>query len=328
MRRSLLLLATWVALGALPGSAAPLRLVRTILLPGVQGRIDHMAVDASNGRLFVAALGNNTLEVVDLGSGKHVRSLAGFHQPQGVAVVPALGLVLVANGEGGACDILDARSLKRLRTLKLSNDADNARSDALSGHVYVGYGDGALAEIDPGSGRLLREVRLQGHPESFQLENKGVRIFVNIPNSGHIAVVNRRTCKVIARWPLVAARANFPLALDEVHNRLFIGCRDPARLLVYDTRTGHAACPPLGIGEDADDVFCDANLGRVYVSCGQGVVDVFQRLGPNRYKEIARVATAEGARTSLWIPETHRLVVAAPRRGSRSAELLVYAAER
>jgi DNA-binding beta-propeller fold protein YncE len=259
------------ARSAAPGPA--LVRVQTIPLPGVAGRIDHLAVDVPGQRLFVAALGNNTLEVLDVKRGVRLRSVRGLREPQGVAFAPEVGRVFVGNGGGASCEILDGKTLERVGSVPDLEDADNVRCDAGKREVYVGYGSGALCVIDGRSGKRLRQIPLGGHPESFQLAKAGSRLFVNVPDAGQIAVVDRGKPAVVATWPVRGAGANFPMALDERHHRLFVGCRRPARLLVYDTETGRpvAATPIVG---DTDDLFYDAARRRLYVSGGAGAITV------------------------------------------------------
>jgi DNA-binding beta-propeller fold protein YncE len=322
----------FIALGLLSiGFAAmaeqnpPLRAVQTIPLSGVEGRIDHLAFDVKGQRLFVAALGNNTVEVIDLRAGKRVHTITGLHEPQGVGFIPESNQLFVANAKGGACDIFDAASFKRVKSVKFSDDADNVRYDASAGRVYVGYADGALGAIDAASGERRGDIKLDGHPESFQLEKSGPRIFVNIPTAQKIAVVDRAKATVVASWK-VEARDNFPMALGEDHHRLFVAARKPAKLLVFDTESGRVVAT-LDAPGDADDVFYDAAKRRIYVSGGEGVIGVFQQKDADHYEATGKIATAAGARTSLFVPELRRLYLAVPHRGSQGAEIRVYEAE-
>jgi DNA-binding beta-propeller fold protein YncE len=291
----------------------------------VDGRIDHLAVDLAGKRLFVAALGNNTVEVVDLAAGRRVRSLAGFDEPQGVAYLADANRLVVANGGSGAVDLLDGGTLERASRVPLGGDADNVRYDAGTKTVYVAYGEGAIAAIDPASGVKSWEVRLSGHPEAFALESSSPRIYVDVPDSGHVAVIDRSRHTVEATWPVKGASANFPLALDEADHRLFVGCRHPARILVFDTTKG-VQTGSLEIGGDVDDVFYDAARHRLYAAAGEGRVDVFDRSGTDAFTPAGRVATAPGARTCLYVPELGRLYVAVPHRGGQPAEIRVYEA--
>ena len=213
----------------------PIRLVATIAMPAVKGRIDHLAIDRKGHRLFVAALGNNTVEVLDVGRNRHERSLAGFGEPQGVLYLEQFNRLYVTNGSAGRVDILDATSLAPVKHLAKLDDADNVRHDAARGGVVVGYGKGALRMLDAASGEPSGDIRLAGHPESFQLERKGPRIFVNVPDARQVAVLERVKREVSATWKVSAARANYPMALDEAGGRLFVGARSPAVMLVYDT---------------------------------------------------------------------------------------------
>ena len=133
-----------------------LRMTQTIPLPNVEGRIDHMAVDVKGQRLFIAALGNNSVEILDLNAGKVSEEHPGLHEPQGVSFIPEFNKLLIANGKTGACDILDGSSFERIKSVKFSDDADNIRYDANGQRVYVGYGNGGLGIIDATDGKPHR----------------------------------------------------------------------------------------------------------------------------------------------------------------------------
>jgi YVTN family beta-propeller protein len=302
---------------------APLTLVGTIALPGVEGRFDHLAVDTAGQRLYVAALGNNTVEVLDLKSNSHLKSVAGFREPQGIAVVPDAKLVAVANGQGEGIQFIDAGDYHPTTAVRLGDDSDNVRYDPAAKRLFVGFGGGALAAVNPADGKVLGEAKLSGHPESFQLERSGSRAFVNVPTADQIAVVDRAGMKVIAAWSVAGAKANYPMALDEANHRLFIGCRRPAKILVYDTTTGResGSFPIVG---DTDDLFYDAARRRLYVSGGEGFIDVFQQDEAGRFTRLAHVTTAAGARTSLFVPDLNRLYLAVPHRGAQKAEIRIY----
>jgi len=300
-----------------------LRFVQAIPLPGVEGRFDHMAVDLQRQRLFVAALGNNSLEIMNLQNGERLQTIKSFQKPTGIAFAPKLNRIFAASGDGERCEILDSKTFRIVHSTTSLPDADNVRFDDAEERVYVGYGDGALAKIDAGSGRKMGDIPLKGHPESFQLEKTGARIFVNVPTAESIAVIDRAQNKVVATWTLEGARSNFPMALDESNHRLFVGCREPASLLVYDTASGRVAAS-LPIAADTDDLFYDAARRRLYVACGGGFINVIQQQDADVYKEIARIPTAEGARTALFVPELRRFYLAVPQRGSQRAEIRVF----
>jgi DNA-binding beta-propeller fold protein YncE len=306
-----------------PSAQEPLSLVASIDLPGVEGRIDHMAYDTGGERLFVAALGNNTVEVLDLRNNRHIKSLQGFREPQGIAVAPVARLITIANGQGEGVQMLDGADYRVAKAIALGDDSDNVRYDAAAKRFYVGYASGALAAIGASDGKILGTVKLAGHPESFQLERSGSRIFVNVPTANQIAVIDRSAMKVTATWPVVTAKSNFPMALDETDRRVFVGCRRPAKVVLYDTATGKEVAS-FDIVGDTDDLFYDAARKRLYVSGGEGYVDVFQQQDANTLTRSAHMATAAGARTSLFVPEQNRLYLAVPHRGSQKAEIRVY----
>jgi DNA-binding beta-propeller fold protein YncE len=301
----------------------PLHLEKTIQLPEVQGRIDHMSLDVKGERLFVAALGNNTVEVVDLKAGRRVNTISGLNEPQGVLYVPAANRLYVANGKDGTVRIFDGSSLKQLQTLEYGDDADNLRYDSSSQHIYVGYGGGALGEFNA-DGQKVGDTKLGTHPESFQLERNSSRIYVNLPKSMKVAVIDRQKRAVVATWRTGGPLANYPMALDEADHRLFVVTRLPARLLIFNTETGKViqSLPTVG---DCDDVFYDHTRKRIYASGGEGALSVFEQQGPDQYKERARMTTVKGARTSFFSPELDRLYLAVRRQGTQPAMIQIFA---
>ncbi|MBI3693341.1 MAG: YncE family protein [Acidobacteria bacterium] len=316
----------WLAL-LVPASAQnPLQQAGAIPLPDVSGRIDHLSVDLAGKRLFMAALGNNTVEVFDLSANKRLTTLRGFQEPQGLVYPPEFNRLYVANGGDGALTILDAKSFQVAAKVSFDDDADNVRYDLAQKQLYVGYGKGALGIFGVAAGKRIGDVKLDGHPESFQLEKSGPRIWVNVPSAGHVAVIDRRKRVVEARWPITQAAACYPMALDEVNRRLFLGCRKPAKILVLDTASGKVVAEFACVG-DTDDLFYDARRKRLYVSGGEGSVSVFEQRDPDHYQPLAKVPGAPGARTSLYVPELDRLYLAVPKRPNQSSELRIYQAQ-
>jgi DNA-binding beta-propeller fold protein YncE len=302
------------------------KLKQTITLPGVEGRIDHLALDSSGERLFVCALGNNTLEVLDLRKGERIHSITGLGAPQGIAYIPEFNRLFVANDKGGICKIYDGKSFQEVGQLDFKDDADNVRYDDAAKKIYVGFGTGGIAILNAPDGKEIGSIKLSAHPEAFELEKNGHRIFVNVPNSRDVAVIDRDKREVVARWKTDLAFGNFPMALDEANHRLFVGCRLPSKLVVLDTDSGDVVAK-IDISGDPDDVFYDAKRHRIYAICGAGKIDVVEQIDPKTYKTSTKVDTAEGARTGLFIPERDTLVVAVPHRGSQQAEIRWYAVE-
>jgi hypothetical protein len=257
MKCATLLLLGTLMFAAHAAEPTSLKLSQTIPLPGVQGRFDHFAVDMTGRRLFVAALGNNTLEVIDLVAGKRIQSVAGMSKPTGILYFPESNRIFVANGDDGTLKILDGATYKAVNNLTALDDADNLRYDLKTKLAYLGYGDGALGIIDTASAKAVAKVQLPKHPESFQLEKDGRRIFVNVPDAKQVAVIDRDQRTVVETWPMEKFQANFPMALDEGNHRLFIGWqRIPAahrgRASLSDRAARPASCgiaqsvkPPL-----------------------------------------------------------------------------------
>jgi DNA-binding beta-propeller fold protein YncE len=302
----------------------PLQLEAKIPLGQVAGRIDHMAVDLARRRLFVAELGNNTIGIVDLDSQKVVHVIDGLKEPQGVAYVAANDSLYVANAGDGSVRRFGGKDYNDVGRIELGDDADNIRVDAAANQIVVGYGSGALARLDAATGAKLSDIRLKAHPESFQLDPTSPRIFVNVPDAKEIAVVDRSSGRQTASWTMRDG-ANFPMALDPEGQRVIAIFRRPSVLAVFSMADGAvvARVPTCG---DADDVFLDAARRRVYVSCGDGLIDVFAVSGAS-YERIAQVPTVSGARTSLFVPELDRLFIAARATTGQPASILVFKPE-
>jgi YVTN family beta-propeller protein len=304
-------------------STTTLKLKNTISLQGVEGRIDHLAYDLAGERLFVCALGNNTVEVIDLRSSQRIHSITSLGSPQGIAYIPEPNRLFVASDKGGICNIYDGKSLQPVAQLSLKDDADNVRYDIGAKQIYVGFGNGGVAIINATEGKQVGSIKLAAHPEAFELEQHGNRIFANVPNARQVAVIDREKREVITRWNTDLAFGNFPMALDEADRRLFIGCRLPSKLVVLNTDSGDVVAK-IDISGDPDDVFYDAKRHRIYAICGAGKIDIIEQTDPNTYTASTKVDTAEGARTGLLVSERDTLFVAVPHRGSQQAEIRGY----
>jgi hypothetical protein len=243
-------------------------------------------------------------------------------KPTGVLYLPDLHRLFVACGDDGNVRVFDSGTLEHLKTISGLEDADNMRWDVQAGRIYVGYAAGALGVIDAAKAEMIRSIPLAGHPESFQLEKGGARIFANVPDAGHVAVVDRKRGLAIATWPMTGFSANFPMALDEIDQRLFIGYRNPARLLVLDTASGRKVVD-LPLSGDIDDLFYEAATRRLYASCGEGFIDVFVPKSKDLYERTERIATAPGARTAFYSPERKEFYLAVPDRGAQKAEIRI-----
>lgn len=296
------------------------REVGRIELPGVSGRIDHLAIDSEGRRVYIAALGADKVEVVDLKSGLRVAELAGVREPQGIVFLPRTQRLFVAGGESD--DVTAFESGRRIGTVGGLPDADNLRWLASTGQLFAGYGSGLVA-IDPNSIAIVQRIALLGHPEAFELAERGPEIYVNVPSAGLIVVVDRHTGKTIAEWRIAPDAANFPMALDEAAHRLYVGTRRPAKLLVYDTGTGRrlSEAPLCG---DVDDLFLDTKGEQVLAVCGEGEVDAIATRRGLDGKALIRLPTRPGARTGGFEPASRTLFVAVPARLGHKAELRLY----
>jgi DNA-binding beta-propeller fold protein YncE len=292
-------------------------------LPGVDGRIDHFSADDSGQRLFIAALGNGSVEVIDTSRGERVAEIKGLDEPQGVYYDSRTGRLYVATGGDGKLRIYEEKSLGLLSTLEFGSDADNIRYDRETGDIWVGIGNGGIGILNS-TGQKVGLIPLGNHPESFLFEETGDRVYVNLPKQFGVAVVDRKRRAIITKWAVGGALANYPMALDNDNKRLFIGCRVPARLVVLNTGSGQivSAMPTVG---DTDDIFYDTLKRLIFVIGGEGAVEVFRERDPDHYERVGKTATASGARTGFFVPNTGRLYVGVPHRGTRTAKVLAYA---
>jgi YVTN family beta-propeller protein len=317
-----------LALGMAPSEHAhaagshPLSLDTKIPLGQVKGRIDHLAIDAARQRLYVAELGNDSVGVIDLKDSKVVRTITGLREPQGIGYVPSSDTVYVANAGDGSVRLFHGAELTPVGQIALGEDADNVRVDDAAHRVFVGYGSGSLAVIDTGSQKKIADIKLKAHPESFQLERGGQRVFVNVPDAQQIAVVDRSTNRQIAAWPTNGLRANFPLALDESIGRVLVVFRHPAKVGAFSMNDGRLVSASAACG-DSDDVFVDSKRRRLYVSCGEGFIDVLEPRA-DEYTTVERFPTSPGARTALFVPALDRLLLAVRATSTEPAAIWVY----
>jgi YVTN family beta-propeller protein len=311
----------WPAAVVAQTAGAPLVLEAKIPLGQVSGRIDHLGVDMKRQRLFVAELGNDSLGVVDLAAGKVLRTIAGLSEPQGVAYVPFADSVFVTNAGDGSVHVLRGDDLAPVGRIELGDDADNVRVDTQRSRVLVGYGKGALAVIDPAGRTKTADIRLKGHPEGFQIDETGTQVFVNVPDAREIEIVDLAAGSTRS-LPTQGAGSNFPMAIDAEAHRVLVVFRSPPTLMALSSQDGHVVTK-IEICGDADDVFVDAKRRRVYVSCGEGAVDVLEQ-GETGYRHLARVPIVSGARTSLFVPELDHLFVAVRARSNEPAAIWVF----
>ncbi len=300
-----------------------LKVEKVIEMPGVTGRIDHMAFNLKDNTLYVAALGNNTVQAIDLNTGTIGRSIKGVDEPQGLSYIPEQNEIAVASGSTGDCIFYNATTFQKVASVHLAGDADNIRYDAIDRKMYVGYGKGGMAMIDPATHKQIGDVKLPAHPESFQLDKKNNRLYVNLPDDHSIAVIDLKSFKVVDTWKINKLRANFPMTLDTATNHVIVGFRHPAVLVVYDGKTGNEITRN-DLVDDVDDVFCDAAKQLVLASGGGGFINIFQKASGSTYKLVANIASRDGARTSFLVPSLRTFFVAERATGGKNAAIVVY----
>jgi WD40 repeat protein len=322
-------------MGASGQESSTLELKSRVALPKVTGRLDHLGVDTKGQRLFLAAFNNQTLEVVDLRKGSRMRTLTGIRSPQGTLYIPATNRLYVSSSSDGTVKIYDGSSLRNIFTVKLSDDADNLRYDFHHNSIVVGYGgekflrgrpqrghgEGALAFLNA-KGENVGEISLDAHPESFQIERNGTRVFVNVPDHHEIEVADVEKRTVIARWPLTGCTDNFPMSLDETHHRLFVACRIPSLLLIFNTDNGKLVAHYPTV-KDSDDLFYDAGKKRLYV-LGDGSIEIWQQQNGDHYTSAGHTVTPGNARTGLFVAEWNKLFAAVPGDATHQAQVLEF----
>jgi len=279
----------------------PLTLRSRIALPGVYGRMDHYGWDGKRGILFVTALGNNTVEVID--QWRRVGAIAGLEHPRASQYVPGLDRLAVSS-QSGKLRFYDAGNYATIKTLDFGTDADtdNLRYDAAAKLLYVGYGEGphgALAAVDAANMERVQDYPLGSHPESFQLERDGPRIFVNLPDQEAFAVIDRKIGRV-TKWAVPGDKNSHTLAFDEAGHRLFTAALQPGQLIVVDSDRGNVIAKlPCVLG--VDDLWYDAARKRIYAT-GAGAIDVFQQRDADSYTALPQIVVGPGSgSTSLHL---------------------------
>lgn len=304
-------------------SGPPLSVLHTVTLPKVQGGFNHMSVDPGQQRLFAAAPTNGTIEIVDLKTGKALRSLDG-ERPAAARFAPEFNQLYASRGQ--SLYIYDGKTLDQVAKVNLESSLDEIQYDPRAKQLYVGVmaaDKTAIAILSLPDGQRLGQIKLPGKPQGFIVEQKGKRIFANIPALKQIAVMDRESRTLLEPWSLAGTQGNYPIDLDEDNHRLFVGCRQPARMVVFDTTSGKPIAN-IEINGDTDDLFYDPVQRRVYVSSGDGSIDVIDQRDADHYVSRGRIPTVARARTSTLSPALNLFCLGVPKRGSQPAELRVF----
>lgn len=299
-----------------PVPAPVLVLKGRIELPGYSGDFDHFAVDVAKHRLYLAAEDHGTLEVFDLDTVKHLRTVKGFETPHSIFPLPAQHQLLVTDGSQ-AIKRLNDSTLAVIGAIPLHPGADSIGYDGSNGHLYVVTGgkdvkmkESWLEEIDPTSGKKFGEVHFDAdHVEALAIEQHGPRLFINVTDHNELDVIDKASRAIVARWPIREAEQNALVQLDETTRRLFVVTRKPGKLLVLNTDSGATLASFEAPGRADGEIFDAANR-RVYVPGGAGYIGVYEERDPDHVVELTRIPSATGAKTALLVPELHRLFVA------------------
>ena len=314
------------------GSRAPaqsMQISKSIVLPGVNGKLDHLAIDLAGGRLFIAATGNHSVEVIDLKVDKVLQSITGLGKPHGLAWVPDTDSLYVADGSLAELRVYRGSPLTLAGTIKLSDDADDMVYDQAHHLLFAGHGGSSaanpakIAVVDTEPFALVGNLDVATHPEALEIDRDGQRIFANIADSNEVAVIGTATRSIASHWKLTKAADNVPLAFDREHQLLYVACRTPGMLIAIDVATGREIASQKAAGK-ADDLFYDAALRRVYVISGAGEVDIYQVDGARMLRPIEVLNTVPGAKTALFVPEQRFLYVGVPGTDQHPAEVRVY----
>ena len=311
----------------------PLRLIQTIPMPNVKGRIDHMDVDVKGKRLFVAGLENGSVEVVDLQAGKWLKSIPGFKKTQGISYVPSLNKLFVTSGDDGMVRVFRGDTLDLLDSIKLDLGPNRVAYDPHTQLLYVGYGGkdagkdyGEIGIIDAKTDKHLGDVKVEAHPSELLLDESGKTLFVFVSVASVVQVIDTKKREVVSTWP-TSSKRNGDGALDEKNQRLLIGTRTPPQMVAMDSQTGKEVTT-LSTVEGMDGVYFDPRLKRIYISGGRdhdvGYIFVYLQKDADHYETIGKIPTKSGAGTSFWSPELNRYYVAAPAHDSDEAAILVF----
>jgi DNA-binding beta-propeller fold protein YncE len=287
-------------------------------LPTYSGDFDHFAADLKGNRLFLAGEDQGTLEVFDLRSGAHLKTVKGFEQPHGILYLPDVNRLIVTDSGTGMTKLVDATSYRVIGSIPLTVGADSMQYDPSRRHLYVVTGGKnadpkmsrtIVAELDPRSGRHIGDMSFDtDFTESIAAEQKGHRLFINLTGKSMLAVIDKESRRVIDTWPVKGAQMNAAMAFDETHQRLFVGTRKPFKLLVLDARNG-ATLASFDAPERTNQVIFDKANQRIYMA-GDDYLGVIEQKDANHYEELAHVPTAKGAKTAILVPELNRLYVA------------------
>jgi DNA-binding beta-propeller fold protein YncE len=286
----LAMLAAAVAEDGAGAAGAPRHLGRTEL-PGYMGEFDRFDVDVKGNRLFVAAPERGTLEVFELSSGKHLKSVRGFGRPHKALYLADRKRIVVIDSGAGHSKMIDAASYKILDTIKLQPGADRMSYDPAGRMMYVvsggkrgGMATSYLSKVNPRTGQQLGELAFDtDRLEAIAVEQNGPNLYLNVAGRNFVAVINKNKFTVVDKWTVTGAQSNAPMALDEAGHRLFVVTRQPWQVKVIDTTSGYAI-GSFDAPDGSHEIMFDARSRRLYLASDKGI-SAFEQTGPGRYAE-------------------------------------------
>jgi DNA-binding beta-propeller fold protein YncE len=307
--------------------------LQTTRMPGLGNHFDHLTADLKNDRLFVVPEANKSIEVYGLRSGRFIHSIKGIGEGHSVVYRADINRIFVTDAADGDLKIFDGTSYALLKKVKLRADADSTGYDEVTHYLYIANGGldakldyGFLSIVNTDTGDKVGEIKIDSNRlEAMVLEKTGSRLFLNMTGKNAIGVIDRKKNAVVAVWPVIDGHVNVAVAIDELHHRLFVGCRD-GKLVVLDSDSGKVL-QVLPIATGVDDVVYDPKTSRIYAACGEGFVYVYKQVDADQYELIGKIATGPLGKTGLLVPELQRYFVAVPPHGKTAAVVLVYAVQ-
>ena len=321
----------FIVIGLHAQADPPLRLIKTIFLPGYVGDFEHFAADIKGNRLFLIAEDHKTVEVLDIRTGRRIHTITGFGQPHAIEYLAGPNSLIVTEGdeESGAVDLVNGSNYKILDKIKLPTDVDGGVYNPVNKNYYVesgGQGQDAkthlLSIIDTQSFKRIGDITLPGSKsEAMAIDHAGAKLYVNLRGPDEIGVVDLATRQLIARWPIPEAKNENALVLDEPNHRLFSASHTPPKLFVFDIDTGKVIAS-LPCAENSDDMGYDPVRKRIFIT-GDGSTSVIVQQDADHYVSVAELPTGYRAKTSIFVPELNRLYIAVASRGKRAGGKLV-----
>jgi DNA-binding beta-propeller fold protein YncE len=308
------------------------KLIKSVDLAGYTGDFDHFAVDYDRNRLLLAAEDHGTLEIFDLKTSEHLRTVGGFGNPHSILARRGVPTLFITDSEKQMSTIRNADTLAKEKTVTLTPGADTAKYDAASNTLFVVTGGkdvdmktANLEAVNPDTGDKKALLTFpDNHVEAMAFVDGDPRLFINLTQTNKLAVVDRNTMKVLKVWPVPAAQQNAMVSYDQAQHRLYVVCRQPGMVVVMNSDTG-AVVSTQPAPLRADEVQYDAGSHRLYVPGGEGYMGIYDTSDPDHLKLVEKVTTAPGAKTGILLPAMHRLFLAvSPGESKTMAKVLTY----